>query len=61
MAGTSFDATPAGGTVTFNNANDAVPVLPPAVQAAQNPQQEQNSRTNIYHIHCLNICYLNYP
>jgi hypothetical protein len=49
--GTPLDATPASGTVAFVNTNDAIPVLLPAVQAAQSPQQKHNSQTNINCIH----------
>jgi hypothetical protein len=34
----SFDATPASGTMIFNNMDDFPPTLPPAVQVAENPQ-----------------------
>jgi hypothetical protein len=54
VTGTSFDATPASGTVAFNNTNDFIPVFPPAVHAAQNPQQTHNSKTNTYCFHFFN-------
>jgi hypothetical protein len=54
MTGTSFDATPASGTVAFNNTNDFISVFPPAVHAAQNPQQKYNSQTDTYCFHFFN-------
>jgi hypothetical protein len=51
MVLTSFDATPASGTITVHNTDDFVPVLPLAMQVEGNPQKEQNSCTNIYYIH----------
>jgi hypothetical protein len=48
MAPASFDATPAPGTITVHNTDDFVPVLPPAVTVAENPQQNYNSYTDIY-------------
>jgi hypothetical protein len=53
-ARTSFDATPATGTIAFDNTDDFIPVLLPAVQVAENPQHEQNPPSNIYCIHYLN-------
>jgi hypothetical protein len=34
----SSDATPASGAIIFDNMDDFVSVLPPAVQVAENPQ-----------------------
>jgi hypothetical protein len=45
------DATPASGTMAFNNTDDFVPVLPPAVQVEGNPQKDHDSHTNIYCVH----------
>jgi hypothetical protein len=51
----SFDATPTSATIIFNNTDDFVPVLPSAVQVAENPQQDYNTYTNIYCIHYLSF------
>jgi hypothetical protein len=50
-----FDATPAPDTAAFNSANNLIPVLPPAVQVAQRPQQEHSAHANIHDIHCFPI------
>jgi hypothetical protein len=59
VARTPPDAPPASGTVTFHDTDDFIPVFPPAVQVARNPQQKRNSHTNINDIHFLNICVFN--
>jgi hypothetical protein len=57
MAGTSFDATPASGTIAFHHMDDFVPVLPFAMQVEGNPQKDHNSHTDIYCIHSLSFLY----
>jgi hypothetical protein len=54
MAGASFDAAPASGAIGFNHTDDQVPVpplLPPAVQMKENPQQDYNSCADISYVH----------
>jgi hypothetical protein len=57
MMRTSFDATPASGTITFNHTDDFVSVLLFAVQVSENPQQNDYSYANIYCIHDSSFLY----